>query len=507
MAITYHAGRRIQGTSTDFAGAPEEGTVVHDFSFSSAPANWNYRIAGSTSHWDNDNSRLNWETKSAGSGSGADYDLGVQTDNWTLRFTIRIDSTQTGYVSAGQGDGVMMFGLQNYTSTSAYTASTPNSANDSTYSESHQMAQMMLLFKSAATEGSGRYRVGGRCETTTTGNWSGAELDVNINDDTDYFIEVKRTSPTTFTISVGSNSDYSTGRTTGTYTVTANSLDGLRYIHFEEHAQNVSYDSYGGGILTDLKFWSGDIEPPANVQVGSRLEETDTRKMSYYESPSVTFEDDFSSSPNGWTLNAYASGQSITGGALVSTVSRSNGYKTLAIGEPTNYVLDFDWKWDNSTRDTPFIILASDITGSTSSTSGYGDPPAGHKRIIFMTANNTGNLYISSRYNNGAAQEENSTLVSGGTAGSYNVKYFYRVVKSGNDVSFKRYLTDANRTAGASLQQETNLTMNNTNYTATADYAYLEVGAHGFYGQNTLYDFKFYSGVTSPDTVWSELGT
>jgi hypothetical protein len=251
----------------------------------------------------------------------------------------------------------------------------------------------------------------------------------------------------------------------------------------------------------------GHVCSSGDVQVGSRFEATDTRKMYYYNAPTLTFEDDFSSSPNGWTLNAYASGQSITGGALVSTVSRSNGYKTLAIGEPTNYVLDFDWKWDNSTRDTPFIILASDITGSTSSTSGYGDPPAGHKRIIFMTANNTGNLYISSRYNNGAAQEENSTLVSGGTAGSYNVKYFYRVVKSGNDVSFKRYLTDANRTAGASLQQETNLTMNNTNYTATADYAYLEVGAHGFYGQNTLYDFKFYSGVTSPDTVWSELGT
>jgi hypothetical protein len=290
MATTYHAGRRIQGLAD---GAPETGTAVHDFSFSSAPANWNYRVEGSSSHWDNDNSRLNWETKSASSGSGADYDLGVQTDNWTLRFRIRIDSTQSGYVSAGQGDGVVMFGLQNYPSTSAYTCSTPNSANDSTYAEDHQMAQMMLLFKTAQAEGSGKYKIGGRCEITNSGQWNGGGIDVNINDDTDYFIEIKRTSSTTFTIKAFENSDYSSDQVgpTGTYTVTANSLDGLRYIHLEDHAQNVSYDSYGGGILTDLKFYSGDvINKPVNAQVGSRYEETDTRKM--YHRDDVDFKEE-----------------------------------------------------------------------------------------------------------------------------------------------------------------------------------------------------------------------
>ena len=111
MAIKYLDAKRLRGSSTSPV-TTVQGTddPTLDFDFSSQPTGWNYRIAGSTSHWDNDNSRLNWETKSAGSGSGADYDLGVaQTENWVLRFKFSIDSSQSGYVSAGQGDGILIF--------------------------------------------------------------------------------------------------------------------------------------------------------------------------------------------------------------------------------------------------------------------------------------------------------------------------------------------------------------------------------------------------------------
>jgi hypothetical protein len=229
-----------------------------DFDFSSTPTDWNYRIAGSTSHWDNDSSRLNWEVKSAGSGSGADYDLGVaQTENWVLRFKFRIDSSQTGMVQQGQSDGIVIFGLQNYPSTAAYTASTPSSANDSTYAENHQTAQFQLCIKSNLSEGSGKYKFQGRAEVTDSAGQATSQVNEELSDDTDYWFEVRRTSATTFTIKGFTNANYSSNQvgSTATFTVSSGVLDGLRYIHFEEHAQNVGYDSYGGGILTDLEFW------------------------------------------------------------------------------------------------------------------------------------------------------------------------------------------------------------------------------------------------------------
>ena len=239
---------------------------------------------------------------------------------------------------------------------------------------------------------------------------------------------------------------------------------------------------------------------PANVQSGSRFEETDTRKIYHYSEATLTFSDDFSSSPNGWTLNSIGSGQSISGGALISSVSPSNGYKAFAIGDPTKFVLDLDWEFNGG--DTPVVILSSD-------TSGYGDPSEGNRRLIIMgSSNNSGDLRFSNRWwktGDSAKDEVNSSLVAGGTSGSTGVKYFWRFVKSGTSLSFKRYLTDSDRTSGANLQQETTAT--DTAPSGLVTYSYIEVSGYGSSGTNKLYDFKLYSGVTSTATAWKEEGT
>ena len=208
---------------------------------------------------------------------------------------------------------------------------------------------------------------------------------------------------------------------------------------------------------------------------------------------SATFSDDFSSSPNGWTLNHSGSGQSISGGALISSVSPSNGYKAFAIGNPTNFVIDLDWEL--TTRDTPVVILSSD-------TSGYGDPSSGNRRLhLIGSANNDGNLRFSSRYyaTGTSKLEDNGTLVAGGTSASTGVKYFYRFSKIGTSMSFKRYLTASDRESDTNMQQRSNATDNAPN-SGLSDYAYIEVSAHGSLGTNKLYDFKLYSGVTSAPT-------
>jgi len=245
---------------------------------------------------------------------------------------------------------------------------------------------------------------------------------------------------------------------------------------------------------SNISVLGSDLTPsagrPTNVQAGSRFEETDTRKIYHYSEATLTFSDDFSSSPNGWTLNSIGSGQSISGGALISSVSPSNGYKAFAIGDPTKFVLDLDWEFNGG--DTPVVILSSD-------TSGYGDPSEGNRRLIIMgSSNNNGDLRFSNRWwktGDSAKDEVNSSLVAGGTSGSTGVKYFWRFVKSGTSLSFKRYLTDSDRTSGANLQQETTAT--DTAPSGLVTYSYIEVSGYGSSGTNKLYDFKFYSGVSS----------
>ena len=264
-------------------------------------------------------------------------------------------------------------------------------------------------------------------------------------------------------------------------TVLVNSVNGttsdiadLRYLRVQSETDGGS--TYTGDVdftIDDLKFYNGV---------------TSVTPTKWNMNP--TFEDDFSSN-KAWTLNHSGSGQTISGGLLTSSVSPSNSYKYFAIGNPTNFVMDFDWEHNGG--DTPVIIISSD-------TGGYGDPAEGNRRLLLFSANSDGNIKFSNRWfktGDGAGGETNSSLVAGGTAGSTGVKYFWRFVKSGTSLSFKRYLTDADRTSGANLHQET--IAEDGAPSGLTDYTYIEVGAYGSSGTNKLYDFKFYNGVTSPN--------
>ena len=83
--------------------------------------------------------------------------------------------------------------------------------------------------------------------------------------------------------------------------------------------------------------------------------------------------------------------------------------------------------------------------------------------------------------------------------------YYYQLIKDGNNISVKRYGSIADRTAQTSEQQTITYTWTSavsTAYTDTADFAYIIIGSYGNYtgdaGKNYMYDFKFYSGVTTP---------
>jgi hypothetical protein len=221
---------------------------------------------------------------------------------------------------------------------------------------------------------------------------------------------------------------------------------------------------------------------------------------------SATFEDDDFA---GWTLGT---GQSLTAGVLYSPKDSSNvhdihAFKSYAIGEPDDMVLNWDWKYVGADFKLPFIMLTSDASAgarSSSNAGGYGDPLEGHKRIILL--NNNATFQVSYRYwVSGEPSKLEENQASDSATPVADTIYYYQFIKDGNDISVKRYGSIADRTAQTNAQQtitETWTSAGSTGYTGTADLAYITIGSYGNYsgdaGANYIYDFKFYSGVTTP---------
>jgi len=154
--------------------------------------------------------------------------------------------------------------------------------------------------------------------------------------------------------------------------------------------------------------------------------------------------------------------------------------------------MDFDWGIDGD--DSPAIILSSSFTGAGGG-GGYGDPNDGQKRLlIYVTSSG---MRISSRYFDGTAAEDNVTDGNNDVATDGTIAY-YRFVKTGSNMNLKRYATDAHRTAGSNVLQTCNIATINGKYATTAGYGYLFLQGHSSDGANKLYDWKFWTGMTSP---------
>ena len=205
------------------------------------------------------------------------------------------------------------------------------------------------------------------------------------------------------------------------------------------------------------------------------------------DSPSATFSDDFSSSPNGWTLG---SGHSIESGYLYADGDNIHSSKPFAIGSPSNFTFDFDYApVDGSPRIT-YIILNSENTG-------YGAASSGNKKIVFLLTQN--GMSMDHRYYiSGASEQENhGGQISINRAPTDGTVSYYRMIKEGHNITLKRYASDANRTSNTSVLQTSIMDdLNVAGYNATADLAYLVVGGYGTYGGYSrnakLHDFKFY---------------
>ena len=263
MAITYHAGRRVQGLEYT-AGS----TITYETDFST---DTDWEGGDGKNEVDTSTERLDFDIRRDGSNDKIYYDLGSALSNtaWVIRF--KLVMIAKSYTS---GSGIVgFFGMSSVTGDALTT-------------------QDFLGLRKHIDDNDTSATI----NNTIVSDGAGSSLG-NPTSGTQYH-EMKRTSATSWTNSVYSTSDYS-GTPDATHTLTISSgIQGLQYFNI------TNYDSGSGsgtmtGYIDDLEIYDGITSvvastgdtKPTNVQVGSRWEETDTRKM-YHYNPSANITTD-----------------------------------------------------------------------------------------------------------------------------------------------------------------------------------------------------------------------
>jgi len=301
MAVTYHAGRRIQGLSTDVADTP---TVNDDLI---TDKGWETQgHVGMTYDATNDEVDFNCVADTS-----HDYAL--------------IDLQDADYINGSNiSDTAFELKCGWRVDTISNPSANENRATIGLYANntSNNTAQDIFTLRFSATTGGGQaleifakdnaIAVGGSAEYTFTETLSAQTLYLRFNRDGN-----------NFRIRLYSDSNYTTlVEDSGNQSVSG--ITGLRYFGIKNRGDTQNNGgSTTGAILPNIEIYDGissTTNKPTDVQIGSRFEETNTRKMYNFVVPSLTFEEDWTSTP---------SGQTIVGSQVTESSNRINFAFTL----------------------------------------------------------------------------------------------------------------------------------------------------------------------------------
>jgi len=253
MTITYHAGRRIQGLSTDTVEAP---TFESDFS--------------STTGWTDDSGEIvvnttlqqlaiNFTTTNANDTPYTYYDLtSVSDTEWRFDF----DFDTQSLVTPGNYDFSLFVGLSSSTLNM-------NNAQDFIGLNMNITTASTKVYKVTDTDGIAPYNTG----TSLSRAWNVEHVYVSIirQDATNYSVELFSDEDRTISLERSTQTCASTTQT-------------LRYIRVTARDNSGHPTGSLTARINKMRFWNGVsslTSKPTNVQLGSRFEETDTRKIYY----------------------------------------------------------------------------------------------------------------------------------------------------------------------------------------------------------------------------------
>ena len=312
MAITYHAGRRIQGLEYTASTLTTSGFAQ---TWGKDPSNSQFEVSGG---------KINFLDNTSSSGDRTWLDLqsiigsAVSTTKWILRFKFNFSTLTSGSYYYEFDAGLSDTTVNNMTNQNFIGVRVlPSGFNN--------------LWRPRTTDGTSYPRGG-----------SSADISQSYSTGTDYYVEIKRTSASNWSISLSTTNAYDGDIQDDSYT-DAGSATGLRYFKFGDAVTNTGTGFTMQGVCDVLEFYndtntiataSGD-EKPTNVQLGSRFEETDTRKMYYYAEQSQNFASVLST----YTPQFFLKLDEGSGTALTNSGSNS-GYTASVTVNSSNPVWD-----------------------------------------------------------------------------------------------------------------------------------------------------------------------
>ena len=482
MAITYHAGRRLQGVTSD------TGVTVSGFSgtWDKDPSNSQFEVSGG---------KLNFLENANAGGDRTWIDLGtnVSETEWVLRVRLRFTTiaTQSAYPEID-------FGISD------------NHANSDT---DQDFIGCRILPMAANNLFRPRKCI---AEKPRRGSAANPNPSPAFTTGKDYYFEFKRTSATNWSASMSNTNAYDGDIYSGSFATASTSLNGLRYFTVMDSTTATSGDMEG--YIDVFEFYNGITTlppyPPTNVQVGSRFEETDTRKMYHYES-NITVDDDLTtdkgwvSDTSDWTYNA-------TGDYIdFAYVRRQLTSQKIYID-----MQDADYLGSgNNLSDTKWVTRFKVRSGAESSTgnvmlyigfsNNLGDSGATQQTACFQfNFSPTENMMACAVSRNnfettGTPDRVNSNVYTSGNL-PFSTDFYIQMVRDGDTFTMKaysdEYVTQVGVTATATVTGISALRYIKGFIDSEQAQSYYSTGSR-------LYDMKIYNGVTSLGNVWSEEGT
>mgnify|MGYP003653491989 FL=1 len=391
MAITYHAGRRIQGTPT----------YLDNFEYASqstADAKW---IPATTLVRVNvTNNTLGYTIERHTTNDTCYYDLGtanISETKWVCRFKL----VTTGVNGGGTSHKMGFFGL------SSGTGNWSTSVDKIGFH--HQISSNPVERDiHPAYDSNGNYGAG-----------SQAELSTQVVAGTHYY-ELSRLSSSEYRITISSTDAYNGNVEDETYT-NLSGITGLQYFVIV-NANDYTISGSLVGYIDDLKFYNGVTSiSSGNVQLGSRYEETDTRKTYHYADLT------YGGFPKFWAEEGVAIGTyPPTRGVWAS------GYTNTPSNQPLN-TMDYVTIASHTGTATDFGDLTT-ARGSASGVSSYtrgviagGDASAANIEFItIMTKSNSSNFgdLTTARENVATVTDRSRGMwIAGGDSGSTVIDY------------------------------------------------------------------------------------
>ena len=173
-----------------------------------------------------------------------------------------------------------------------------------------------------------------------------------------------------------------------------------KWVNTSDAITEIDIDKTGTNFTTDENFTvlGSDLTPsagkPTNVQVGSRWEETDTRKMYHYTAPQAATDDIFSTG-TGWSgdTSTYPYNSTINGiGCDTSTLGEAVTKTVTTLSASGQWVLRFKVTRETGDLGDGVMINLGSSSASTSSLArmqnGNGLYPYGIHLIYFANSNN-----------------------------------------------------------------------------------------------------------------------